>query len=208
MRPPKKKKQNFSAMKLEEAMQLTGRENLTVWHLNAPPRPPSDILKTNLQRLNVFDLVGSEQAKTLLIDALFAEVFQEYPTLKVWKAAGLETDTHTGIADYLIAPRRAYLKTPLLCTVEAKRDDFEKGEVQCLAEMTACQWNNKREGLDLEVYGIVSNGQGWQFYRLASDSEPFVTVQYAIGDLPGLLGALDAVCAACAKNVPPTNPKR
>lgn len=114
----------------------------------------------------------------------------------------METDTLIGVADYLIAPRRAYLETPLLCTVEAKRDDFDKGQVQCLAAMVACQWNNKQSGLDLEVYGIVSNGQGWQFYKLTQDSEPYATNLYSIEDLPGLLGALYVVCAACSNNVP------
>ena len=204
VRQSRKKKQNFSALKLSEAMQLVGREKLNEWHLDAAPRKPGDELHSHLRRIRIFDLKSTEQAKTLLIDALFAEIVNDYPTLKIWKAAGLDTDTLTGIADYLIAPSRAYLATPLLCTVEAKRDDFEKGAVQCLAEMVACQWNNKQSGLDIEVYGIVSNGQGWQFYKLTQDSEPYETNQYGLEDLPGLLGALDYVCGECAKNVPGT----
>ena len=183
-------------------MKLVGSELLMSWHLDVPPRPPSDILRVVLERLERFDLEGSEQAKTLLIDALFAEVVQAYPNLKIWKAAALDTDTHTGVADYLVAPYRAYLETPLLCAVEAKRDDFEKGRVQCLAEMVACQWNNRQAGLDLDVYGIVSNGQGWQFYKLTAQNEPYMTGLYGNEDLPRLLGVLDAVYAACAKNVP------
>ena len=166
------------------------------------PRKPSADLQAHLRRIRVFDLESTEQAKTLLMDALFAEVVNDYPKLKIWKSEALETDTLTGIADYLIAPSRAYLATPLLCTVEAKRDDFEKGRIQCLAEMVACQWNNKQSGLDIEVYGIVSNGQVWRYYKLTRDSEPYETNQYGIEDLPGLLGALDYVCGECAKNVP------
>ena len=82
----------------------------------------------------------------------------QHPNLKVWKAAVLNTDTLTGVADYLIAPRLAYLTTPLLCVVEAKRDDFERGRAQCLAEMVACRENNHHEGHDIEIFGIVSNG--------------------------------------------------
>ena len=134
-------------------------ENLTGWVLNVPPHPPSEILQLNLKRLEVFDLKSSEQAKSLLIDAFLAEIISDYPKLKVWKTAGLETETLTGIADYLLAPRRAYLKTPFLCTVEAKRDDFEKGEVQCLAEMSVCQWNNKQNSIEFDVFGIVINGR-------------------------------------------------
>jgi hypothetical protein len=197
-----KSKRNYAAIKLEEAMQLIGQDNLTDWHLNATPRPSSNILQANLQRLKVFDLESSEQAKTLLIDVLFAEVVPDHPKLKIWKAEALETDTLTGVADYLIAPYRAYLATPLLCVTEAKRDDFEKGRIQCLAEMYACQWNNRQRSLDIDVYGIVSNGQGWRFYKLTRTSEAYETTLYGIEDLPGLLGALDYVCAECAKNVP------
>ena len=189
-------------MKLSEAMQLVGRESLTRWQLNAPTRPPDKNLQANLQRLEVFDLESTEQAKMLLIDALFAEIVFNYPKLKIWKSEPLETDTLTGIADYLMAPRRAYLATPLLCVVEAKRDDFEKGRVQCLAEMVACQWNNRQANLEVDVYGIVSNGQVWRFYKLTRASDAYETNQYGIEDLPGLLGALDYVCSECAKNVP------
>jgi hypothetical protein len=202
MKKAQPKKRHFSAIKLAEAMQLIGQETLHDWHLNASPRRPSEILLANLQRLKVFDLESSEQAKTLWIDVLFAEVVNDYPKLKIWKAEALETDTLIGVADYVIAPRRAYLGTPLLCVTEAKRDDFEKGRIQCLVEMYACQWNNRQSGLDLDVYGIVSNGQGWRFYKLTQASEVYETNQYGIEDLSGLLGALDTVCAGCTQNIP------
>ena len=194
-------------MTLEETMRLIGRDSLTAWRLNVPPRPPSGDMLSHLRRLESFDLQSSEQAKTLLIDALLAEIVPEHPTLKVWKEAVLNTDTLTGVADYLIAPRREYLATPLLCAVEAKRDDFAKGRIQCLAEMAACRWNNQQRGQDRDVYGIVSNGQGWQFYKLALSGDIFATELYTTAFLPQLLGALDYICAECAKNVPAVQPE-
>ncbi len=174
---------------------------MTLWQPNAPPRQPSDILLAHLRRLNSFDLRSTEQGKTLLIDALFAEVVPDHPNLKVWKAAALDTDTLTGVADYLIAPHRAYLETPLLCVTEAKRDDFERGQAQCLAEMYACAWNNRQAGHEGDVYGIVSNGQGWLFYKWGG-GDVYETEQVAISDLPRLLGLLDYVCGECARLVP------
>lgn len=96
----------------------------------------------------------------MLIDALLAEIVPHHPTLRVWKGAPLETDTLVGAADYLIAPFREYLSTPLLYAVEARRDNFEAGEIQCLGEMYACRQRNEAAGLKTDVYGIVSNGQG------------------------------------------------
>src|SRR5882724_10809607 len=110
-----KQKRNYSAITLEEAMQLIGRDSFLRWQLSALPKQPSEFFTENMRRLEVFDLETSEQAKTLLIDALFAEIVPEHPNLKIWKAAVLNTDTLTGVADYLMAPHRAYLATPLLC---------------------------------------------------------------------------------------------
>ena len=200
-------KYNFADLTLKDVMQMLHQLDFTPWQLAAPPRLPSDFLQEALRRFDAFNLTNSEAAKLLLIDALFAEIVPLHPNLRVWKAAPLESDTLTGVADYLIAPKRAYLATPLLCVTEAKRDDFDAGQVQCIAEMAACQWNNRQEGHDVDVYGVVSNGQGWVFYRLTVAGEVFQTELYALRDLPELLGALDHVISACARNVPSsTNP--
>ncbi len=195
-------RRNFSSLTLEEALELVPVQDITRWNLNPPERLPSDILLAIFDRYDSFDLVSSEPAKLMLIDAVLGEVVPLYPKLKVWKGEPIEAATVGGIADYLIAPRRAYVKTPLLCAIEAKRDDFKGGEVQCIAEMAACQQNNIRDGHETEVYGIVSNGQGWIFYRLTRTPEVFISGLFTTNDLPKLLGALNHVCEACAANVP------
>lgn len=186
---------------MKQAMQLVPAQDLIRWSINAPSRPPSETLLTVLRRLESFELFASEAAKVMLIDTLLAEIVPDYSLLKVWKAAPLESETVAGVADYLIAPKRAYLETPLLCAIEAKRDDFEAGQVQCIAEMAVCQQNNRRDGHESDVYGIVSNGQGWVFYKLTQAAEMYVSDLYTAGDLPRLLGVLDLVCSACAQNI-------
>ena len=195
-------KRNFSGLSLEQALQLVPAENLLSWSLSAPALQPSDVLQSLLDRMKSFEMFASEAAKILLIDSLLLEVLPAHPALKVWKAAPLAAETVAGVADYLIAPKRAYMKTPLLCAIEAKRDDFEAGQVQCIAEMTACRDNNLQSGYSVDIYGIVSNGQGWVFYRLTTENEVFVSGLFTTEDLPKLLGVLDFVCAACAQNVP------
>jgi hypothetical protein len=192
-------KRNYSALTLREAMELLHKEMLAPWDLDAPSRPASDDLKAHLRRLESFDLENTEQSRTLLIDALFAEVVSDYPNLKIWKAAVLNTDDLTGVADYLIAPKRAYMATPLLCVAEAKRDDFERGRAQCLAEMYACMWTNRRDSLAADVYGIVSNGQAWRFYMLARTGEVYESKLFTTAFMPQLLGALDRICAECSR---------
>lgn len=124
-----------------------------------------------------------------------------YPNLKVWKSALLETDTLLGYADYVIAPKRGYLSTPLLCVAEAKRDDFVQGRAQCLGEIAACLWNNRQEGLAKDVFGIVSNGHIWQFYWCVLSGEVYESDLFTTAYLEELLGVLDFVCAECSRNL-------
>ena len=180
-------------------MGLLGVDSFAPWTIDAPPLPPSDHLREDMRRFASFDLENSEAAKLLLLDALFAEIVPRYENLKVWKSAPLESDALTGVADYVIAPKRAFLATPLLCVAEAKRDDFVQGRAQCLVEIAACLYNN-RHGADTDIYGIVSNGQVWQFYRRARSGAIGETDVYTVPHLPELLAALDYVCAECSRN--------
>ena len=196
------RKRKFSNMKLDEAMPLIGTAEFTEWHIEAPPRPPSDTLKEVLGWLRSFDTVRTEAAKLLLVDALLAQTVSAYSQLKVWKGEALVSATLTGFADYLITPRFAYMKTPLLCAAEAKKDDFDNGRAQCIAEMAACRERNAADGYDLDIFGFVSNGQTWLFYKLTTAGEIFETSEYGVNALPELLGALDYICGECAKRVP------
>lgn len=195
-------KRTFGTLTLADAMQMIPADRFVSWSPHAAPHAPSEILLENFRRFKSFDLESTEAAKLLLIDALLAEVVPCYPLLKVWKAMPLESETLSGIADYLISPDFAFVKAPLLCAVEAKRDDFVQGATQCVGEMVACRSNNQQAGVDSDVYGVVSNGQSWQFYRLTPAGTIYQTTQYALSNLPELLGQIHAVCAACAANVP------
>jgi hypothetical protein len=195
-------RRNFSALRLEEAMELVPATDITRWNLSTVERMPSDVLLTMLERFESYDIEGSEAGRVLLIDTIMSDILPLYKGLKLWKDEPLEAGDVGGVADYLIAPRRAYLKTPLLCAIEAKRDDFVKGQIQCIAEMAVCQQKNIRDGHDTEVHGIVSNGKVWEFYRLARTPEVFVSGLFTMNDMPKLLGVLDHVIAACAENIP------
>lgn len=185
-------------------MQLIGQENLSEWKITIVPTPPSDMLKLHLERIQCFDLTSTERAKELIIDALCAEVAPHYPSLKVWKAAPLESLELTGEADYLVTPKRAYIDTPMLCAVEAKKDDFEKGLAQCLVELHACAELNAAAGLTYDLFGIVTNGQAWQFYHRRTDGSVAESAVFALRDMDDLLGALHLIFAQCAANLVPT----
>lgn len=112
-----------------------------------------------------------------------------------------------GNADYLIAERRAYLDVPFACVIEAKKDDFEQGAAQCLVEMQACQWSNRQSQADWEgtIYGIVTNGEGWKFYRLDIDGTASESLLHGIGEMSILLGLLRAFFELCEQNLTRTS---
>ena len=211
---------SFSSLRRKDAFDLVPIRDTTVWDLRTDALAPSDVLLAVLERTKSFALPASEAAKGILIDSILVEILPKFPGLPAWKDEPLETGNTGGVADsgenevfaHLIAPSRSYIETPLLCAVEAKLDDFTAGEIQCIAEMAvqakvpealyALRDNNIRDGHDLETHGIVSNGQGWVFYRLTRTPEVFVSGLFTMNDMPKLLGALDHVIAACADNIP------
>lgn len=197
-----KKRKNFASFDSNEAFKKLHIQELTRWKIDFQPMQPSAFFQERLRRLEEhFDLTISERAKELLIDAICEEVVEHHDRLKIWKAAILQSEDLTGTVDYLVAPKRAYLETPLLCVVEAKKDDFEKGLAQCLVEMKACQWNNERSGRHIDVFGIVTNGEVWKFYRLTGDGDVFETLPYSLGDTNSTLGVLHYVFAKCEEQL-------
>ena len=193
----KPKKTSFSSFTPKTALQKLKIDELSKWQPSAAAVPPSAFFQERRKRLEeYFDLLNSEKARELLIDAVCEEVLSRHTHLKMWKAAPLEGEDTAGVVDYLLAPKKRYLENPLLCVVEAKKDDFIQGEAQCLVEMQACYWNNAQSDHTAEIFGIVTNGEMWKFYRLDSE-KVYEALPYTIGDLPRLLGVLDWVFEQC-----------
>ncbi|MGA1601508.1 MAG: hypothetical protein ACO4CG_04370 [Prochlorothrix sp.] len=204
-RPNKKRK--FSSFTKPQAFELLQLRELLPWDIATDPVPLSPFFQERWARLwRNFDLESYEESKKLLIDALCDEALNPLDRLKIWKGAKLEGRSAIGYVDYLIAEQRRYLTTPLLCVIEAKKDNFEQGLAQCLVELEACTWQNQRQGRDISVFGIVTNGEGWRFYRL--DPQPddraivYETPLYSTGDMENLLGRLRQVFRWCAENLP------
>jgi hypothetical protein len=199
---PKPKKKKFSSFKKAEAFQALGLIDLIPWEFDASAIVPSAFFQEHLKRLNQqFDLESYEESKKLLIDALCSEAMEPLHQLKIWKGAQLEGENAAGYVDYLVGERRRYLTPPMLCIVEAKKDDFEQGLAQCLVEMQACQWQNRKVDRDIEVLGIVTNGTSWQFYKLISTGLLYESPPYSTGDTPMLLGRIRYIFERCEQNL-------
>ena len=107
-------------------------------------------------------------------------------------------DLLSGTPDYFISTRSELGKTvvgsPLILLVEAKKNDFEQGWGQCLAELVAAQKIN--DDTAFPVYGIVTDGTLWQFGRLIGDTFTQNRTDFTLANLPTLFGAVDSVFKA------------
>ncbi len=118
-----------------------------------------------------FDVFGSEASRCeAIIYPILREAckgfIREY---SLWSHKSIAVDDIlTGTPDYIVAKRselgKNVLDFPLVLVAEAKQNDFAKGWGQCLAEMVAAQRLNGNK--DLAIYGIVTDGEIWQFGRL------------------------------------------
>jgi hypothetical protein len=197
----KQRKKRFSGFNLSEALAIIGVNQIKEWYFDITPRSPSTHYQQTVAKLKLhFDLSLSESAKSLLIDALLLEAIDDFNELKIWKEAALQTDILTGTVDYLIAPQGKVYQSPLLCVVEAKKDNFEQGLAQCLVEMQACQWLNQISK-PFEVFGIVTNAVVWQFYKLTPENDVYESPVYAETQLESILGILYSILAQCTVNL-------
>jgi hypothetical protein len=197
----RERKKSFSSFTYKEAFKYLGINELQRWSMVATPVPISDFFRQRLERLQRFDLESLEVSKSLLIDAICEEGLEGFDRLKVWKGAYLEGEQVCGNADYLIAERRGYLEAPYVCVIEAKKDDFEQGAAQCLVEMKTCQWIDRQLEKELIIYGIVTNGEGWKFYKLELDGAVAESLLYGIGEMSILLGLLRIFFGLCQQNL-------
>lgn len=199
----KSQKIPFSKFRLDTAYKALNLRRLTPWEpQNCEDIHPSITFQAYLKRLQQsFDLERSEESKKLIIDLIFVEATTDFPNLKVWKGGALESAIARGAADYLITENMGYISTPMLCVVEAKKDDFEQGLAQCLVEMQACQWNNNNDGRSIDVFGIVTNGEGWKFYKFTTENQVYETPLYSLENLPKILGILNLIFLDCDRHL-------
>ncbi|BAP55369.1 hypothetical protein THII_1072 [Thioploca ingrica] len=85
---------------------------------------------------------------------------------------------------------------PYLMVVKAKKDNFTEGWGQCLAELVAAQ---KLNGNNFEqtLFGIVSNGEIWEFGKLIGQRFIKNSDLYVIKELDKLGGVLNYLFEQC-----------
>ena len=98
-----------------------------------------------------------------------------------------------GFCDFLFTKsiNRFSIESPVLMLVEAKRGEIESGWGQCVAEMVAAQiYNQNHQQTIPVVYGCVTSGRLWQFFKLEDDRITIDPTNYSLLPVQKILGIL------------------
>lgn len=168
----------------------------------AKPIAPSDFLRTALQRTAGLALSSEKARSEFLVTPILLEA-RDYLQNNINIYSGIRFDVSPteglqGICDFIISksPPTPIVQAPLLCMVEAKKNDIDAGLGQCAAEMLAAQRFNMAETTtDNVVYGCVTTGELWQFLSLEANILNIDPKRLYIEHLDQILGTLIKICA-------------
>jgi len=169
-----------------------GEENFIDYIELIPSDSFIEELDFNLDNIDVFTSEASRCEN--VIYPIIREVYKNYVNrYTLWSHKSISIDDKlTGTPDYLISTKSELGKTvlglPVLVVVEAKQNNFMEGWGQCAAELLAVQKINQND--ESLVYGVVTDGELWQFGRLQSNLFIKHKAGITITDLNKVFGAV------------------
>jgi len=171
-------------------------EDFPVFEPNKAPEVLQDDISFTLQNV-AYDISEPAICENLIYPVLKAAWRPFANELALWSHQAIEfTEELSGIPDYLISRRsdlgKIVLDYPLLAVVEAKKDDFTGGWAQCGLEMYVIQQLN--QNADQRIFGIVSNGETWEFAQFQQNTFTLFNQRFDIRELDALYGALLSIC--------------
>ena len=149
----------------------------------------------NQRNLDVF---SSEASRCeIIIFPILREIYKKYhQEISLWVQKPITYNGKlTGTPDYIVSKKselgKTFLESPLLIVTEAKKNDFEQGWGQCLAELVAAEQINAAP--EWPVYGIVTDGRWWEFGKLTEQVFTKNIAGFTSDELAQLFGALDFI---------------
>ena len=140
--------------------------------LIAEPVPPWVIETIDRGRRHMALLTEKARSEALVVPILLACVDHEPDGLSMYSGQRMDVDPSrglTGECDFILAstPLSMRLKAPILIVLEAKRGDIEAGIGQCVAQAVGARLFNEKAGeARPTIFGCVTTGDEWQFFRL------------------------------------------
>ncbi len=144
------------------------------------------------------DIFTSEASRCeIIISPLLREMYKRHwQKYSFWIQRSIAADeVLAGTPDYMFSKKsplgKTVLEAPLVLSVEALKNVFVQVWGQCLAELIAAQKIN--QDAERAVYGVVTDGNLWQFGRLRKDVFTKNVENFTVDHLAKLYGALECV---------------
>ncbi len=143
----------------------------------------------------------SEKARSEFIVAPILLACKEHSPgpLSIQSGVRLDVDPARGLVgecDFILSatPPLPGLRAPLVTIVEAKKHDIEVAIWQCIAQMVGARIFNERSGHPiLEIFGCVTNGNNWQFLRLAGDLAEIDSQLHYLDNVGSILAVFESI---------------
>jgi hypothetical protein len=167
---------------------------------------PSEWLLKTIEYANEMPLTNEKSKSERLISPILLEAtlpYKEFITL--YSGEDLTVDDKqdlSGSCDFFIAkhPRKSVMQAPVITLCEAKDEDFDYGQGQCLAQMYAAQVFNEQEGHPQPfIYGCAVTGGEWKFLKLEKKQVLVDINTYYLNDLPKILGVFHQIIQSYLK---------
>ncbi|MBW4539368.1 MAG: hypothetical protein KME43_09495 [Myxacorys chilensis ATA2-1-KO14] len=191
----------YSDFKLSELIKdfsLTLRDSVNLFSTVGEAESSEHLNYTLKENLPLAIAIGSEKARSeMIISPILIEVRRKLDR-KVSLFSGVDftvdpTKGLSGICDFIFSknPEQFLIQSPVVAIVEAKNENLKSGFAQCMAEMIAAQLFNQREGNDIPIiYGVVTIGTIWRFFKLQGQVIEIDFTEYYIESLNKILGIL------------------
>ena len=199
---------SYSEFKLNAVFQtfgLTLNEKSGLF-ADIPEESPSELLTTILlENVDLAVAINSEKARSeMIITPILLEVRRKFKNqISLFSGIDFTVDTDRGLngfCDFILSlsKEQLFIRAPVMTLVETKNENLKSGLAQCIAEMVAAQLFNEQQGNSIQtIYGCVTIGTNWQFFKLEDKFISMDLSEYYIKDIPKILGIF---CAAIREN--------
>ena len=156
---------------------------------------PSEWLKETLKIAERIPLTNEKSKSERIISPILTEValaFEKEITL--FSGEDLTVNPQIDLAgpcDFFFSkhPRKSVMNAPIITLVEAKDENFEYGQAQCIAQMYAAQLYNQQENKIVPViYGCAVTGDVWKFLKLEEKTVSIDVKNYYLVEIDKILG--------------------
>ncbi len=199
---------SYSEFKLNAVFQafgLTLNERSGLF-ADIPEESPSELLTTILlENVELAVAINSEKARSaMIITPILLEVRRKFKNqISLFSGIDFTVDTDRGLngfCDFILSlsKEQLFIRAPVMTLVETQNENLKSGLAQCIAEMVAAQLFNEQQGNSIQtIYGCVTIGTIWQFFKLEEKLISIDWSEYYIKDINKILGIF---CSAIREN--------